>query len=37
MKGEWIYAYNGFDTVEAKERESDRLYGGYGNDTLNVR
>ena len=32
-RDEWIYAYNGFDTVRSAGGD-DRVYGGYGNDTL---
>ena len=30
---EWIYTYNGFDTIRAAGG-ADRAYGGYGNDTI---
>ena len=32
-RDEWIYAYNGFDTIRAAGGD-DRVYGGYGNDTI---
>ena len=32
-RDEWIYAYNGFDTIRAAGGD-DRAYGGYGNDTI---
>ncbi|WP_413744073.1 cadherin-like domain-containing protein [Synechococcus sp. MIT S9451] len=32
-KDEWIYAYNGFDTIRTAGGD-DRAYGGYGNDTI---